>query len=94
MYQADNKRSFREPRKLHLLAAYSSTLLLQQYQGTLKTYHDFDGGKQYVTFYAERIIHVVNCPPQTIWLQLQGEYLSGLHRYLCLYSAGQSGGGI
>lgn len=47
MCQADNKSSFREPGKVHLLAAYSATLLLQQYLGTL---NNFDGGKQYVTF--------------------------------------------
>lgn len=79
-------------KKSHLLAVYSATLL--QYPGTLKTDCNFHRGKRYMNFYAERIIHVVSCPPQTTWSQLQAEYLSELHRYSHLDSAGQSGGGI
>lgn len=52
--QNDNKRSFRAPEEVHLLAGYSATLLQQP--GSLETDQGFHGGKQYVNyFYVETI---------------------------------------
>lgn len=69
---------------------------LLQYLGTLKTDSNFHGDKQYVTFSMLKgsFMLSVSCSPQTTWLQLQADYLSELHRYPYLDSAGQSGGRI